>query len=117
MSSVASGQSKCKDSFRLTILSGSHQEVVKKMSHVTNAISIPEALGFFVSGWSPEETLGQWNGSGPGFLVQNNRSLHETANQKKDISFEFPRVSPGDQLLTKKPEDSGIKIGHKVVKN
>ena len=67
-------------------------------------VSIPESSGFFVSGWSPGETLGQWNESAPGFLAQNNRSLHETTHQKKD------RVSPGDQPLTKKPEDSGIKI-------
>ena len=47
----------------------------------------------------------------PGFLAQNNRSLHETANQKKDILFDFPSLSPGNQPLTKKPEDSGIEIG------
>ena len=77
---------------------------------VSLAISIPESSGFFVSGWSPGETLGQWNESAPGFLTQNSRSLHETANQKKDILFDFPRVSPGDQPLTKKPEDSRIEI-------
>ena len=27
------------------------------------------------------------------------------------LSFHCPRVSPGDQLLTKRPEDSGIEIG------
>ena len=30
--------------------------------------------------------------------------------RKKDILFDFPRVSPGDQPLTKKPKDSGIEI-------
>ena len=73
-------------------------------------ISIPESSGFFVSGWSPGETLGQWDRSAPGFPPQNNRALHETANQKKNILSDFPRVSPGDQPLTKKPEDSGIEI-------
>ena len=73
-------------------------------------ISIPESSGFFVSGWSPGETLGQWNESAPGLLAQNNRSLHETTNQKKIFIRESLRVSPGDQPLTKKPEDSGIKI-------
>ena len=34
--------------------------------------------------------------------------------KKKEILFEFPRVSSGEQLLTKKPEDSGIKIAYKV---
>ena len=29
---------------------------------------------------------------------------------KKDILFEIPRVSPGDQPLTKKPEDSGTRL-------
>ena len=72
-----------------------------------HSISIPESLSFFVSGWSPGETLGQWNESAPEFLAQNKRSLQETANQK---NIDFPRVSPGDQLLTEKPEDSGIEI-------
>ena len=44
------------------------------------------------------------------FLAHNNKPLHETSNQKKDILFDFPRVSPGDQPLTKKPEDSGFEI-------
>ena len=66
---------------------------------VSNAISIPESSGFFVNGWSPGETLGQWNESALGFLAQNNRSLHETANQKKYILFDFPRFSSGDQPL------------------
>ena len=56
-------------------------------------ILIPEPSGFFVSGGSPEETLGQWNRSVPGFLAQNNRSLHETANQKNNSLFEFPSLS------------------------
>ena len=59
---------------------------------------------------SPGGTLGQWNGSVPGFLVQNNSLLHKAANEKRDILFDFPRVSSGNQPLTKKPEDSGIKI-------
>ena len=57
-------------------------------------ISIPESSGFFVSVWSPGETLGH-------------------RQSKKDILFEFPRVSPGDQTQTKKPEDSGIEIGER----
>ena len=52
-------------------------------------ISIPESSGFFVSGWSPGETLGQWDESEPGFLGQNNRSLHETANQKERYFIRF----------------------------
>ena len=61
------------------------------------------------------KTLGQWNESVPGFLAQNNRSLHGTASQEKHILFDFPRVSPGDQPLTKRPEDSGIEIGQNMV--
>ena len=46
-------------------------------------------------------------------MAQNNWPLHEKVNQKKDILFDlldFPSLSPGDQPLTKKPEDSGIEI-------
>ena len=87
------------------------EENISDRKTCATTISIPESSGIFVSGWSPGETLGQWNGSAPGFVAQNNRSLHETANQEKEILFHFPRVSPGDQPLTKKPEDSGIEIG------
>ena len=45
---------------------------------------------FFFSGWSPGETLRQWNGS-----AQNNRSLHETA-----IKRHFIRVL---QRLSRRP--------------
>ena len=77
----------------------------------THAILIPESSGLFCHQWAPGETLEQWNQSAPEFLAQNNSSLDRTANQnKKDILFEFPRFSPGNQPLTKKPEDSGIKI-------
>ena len=54
------------------------------------AISIPESSGFFVSGWSPGETLG------------------------KRFAPEIGAVSLGDQPLTKKPEDSGIEIATAV---
>ena len=30
--------------------------------------------------------------------------------KKNDILFDFSRVSPGDQPLTKKPEDSGTRL-------
>ena len=74
----------------------------------------PRVLSLFASGWSPEETLGQWNESVPGFRAQNNRSSHETANQKKiyfiRFLLDFPKVSQSDQPLTKKPEDSGNEI-------
>ena len=71
----------------------------------------PRVLGlFFVSSWSPGEILGQWNESALGCLAQHNRSLHESANEKKDILFDFSRVSPGDQPLPKEPENSGIEI-------
>ena len=74
------------------------------------SISIPESSGVLVSGWSTEKNLGQWNESALGFLAQNDRSLQETANQKRDILFDFSRVSPGDQPLTKMPEDSEMEI-------
>ena len=68
----------------------------------------PRVLRLFLSAVGhldpPGETLGQWNESAPGFLAQNNRSLHGTANQNKHILFDFPRVSPGDQPMVKKPE-------------
>ena len=60
---------------------------------------------FFVSGWSPGETLGQWNGSTSRFLAQNSGSLHETAN-KNGIFLESLWATNRD----KKPEDSGIEI-------
>ena len=80
------------------------------------AILIPETSGSLLSAVGRLERL--WdNGidrSASGFLVQNSQLLHKKVNQKKEILFEFPRVSSGDQLRTKKPEDSGIKIAYKV---
>ena len=61
--------------------------------------------GFFFSGWSPREILGQWNGSAQGFLAQNRRLKQPIKN--KDILFELPSLFPSDQLLTKKP---GIEV-------
>ena len=79
------------------------------------AVSIPESSGFFVSGWSPGETLGQWNGSAPGFLAQDNRSLHETANQNKIFYLSPQSLSKWPTAEKKKPEDSGIKIARTEV--
>ena len=49
--------------------------------------------------------------------MQNNKSLLQTADQKKkNVLFDFPRVSPGDQPLTKKPDDSGIETSKTIKK-
>ena len=38
------------------------------------------------------------------------KSCYTKRQSKKDILFEFPRVSPGDQPLTKMSEDAAIEI-------
>ena len=43
------------------------------------------------------------------FLQQNNSSHYGVANQRKNL-LKFSRVSPGNQLLAKEPEDSGCKV-------
>ena len=58
----------------------------------------------------PDTSLHQSRSQSRQAFLSANRPLHETANQKKDVLFEFPSVSPGDQPLTKKPEDSEIEI-------
>ena len=64
------------------------------------AISYPESSGSLASGWSTGETLG--NSKKNTFFDWLPRTgLHY---------FKFPRVSPGDQPVTKEPEDSEYQI-------
>ena len=50
--------------------------------------------------------MGYQNFITAGFLQQN--------NQRKNL-LKFSRVSPGDQLLAKEPEDSGCKVLPRVI--
>ena len=73
-------------------------------------ISIPESSGFFVSGWSPRETLGKANKIYFFWLAVSCNGLLFCARNLGTLLFHCPRVSPGDRTLTKKPEDSEIEI-------
>ena len=71
------------------------------------AISYPESSGFLASGWSPGETLE--NSKKIAFFDWLLLVLFYHRNPTV-IKFHYPRVSPGDQPLTKEPEDSGYEI-------
>ena len=81
-------------------------------------ISYLEYSGSLASSWSPEETLENLKTNLIGCPVMVCIVLPQNPAV---IKFQFPRVSPGNQLLAKEPEDSGYEIGevllcHNMVK-
>ena len=73
------------------------------------AILYPESSGSLASGWLPRENSKKFKF----FLLASAKRLalfyHRNHAVKK---FQFPSVSPGDQLLAKEPEDSGYETAN-----
>ena len=73
-------------------------------------ISIPASSGSFVSGWSPGETLGKWNTTYFFWLAVSCNDLLFCARNPGALPFHYPRVSPGDQPLTKSLTTLGSRL-------
>ena len=74
-----------------------------------NPISYSESSGSFARGWLPGERLhGELEFYYRRSKVKHSKLLRE--RQSPNFFFEFLRVSPGDHLQAKEPEDSQYEI-------